>query len=214
MATYTTTHAQITDNVGVVATLTNNPVEVGNSVTLSGFASPYTALNGTFVVTAVPQHLFLGTDDQGDYLFDYAIPVLRQIAFAVTAADQARNAAAATLTFTPTCTWVTVGDVEDWLGFTVTNPSSDYDLLVMAVAAGNQFAWRRRQEAGYFDSLSTVPSGDVKLGTVMYCGYLYRQRGSATESYAAYDPLATSGPVGGSFVEIMRLLGVNRPQIA
>ena len=214
MATYTTTHAQITDNVGVVATLTNNPVEVGNSVTLSGFASPYTALNGTFVVTAIPQHLLTGKDDQGDYVYNYDIPIQRQIAFNVTAADQTRNAATATLTFTPTCTWVNIADVEDWLGFTVTNPSSDYDLLVLAVAAGNQFAWRRRQEAGYFDSLTTVPSGDVRLGTIIYCGYLYRQRGSATENYAAYDPLATSGPVGGSFIEVLRLLGINRPQIA
>ena len=214
MATYTTTQAQITDNVGVIATLTNTPVEVGNSVTLSGFASPYTALNGTFVVTAIPQHLLTGKDDQGDYVYNYDIPIQRQIAFNVTAADQTRNAATATLMFTPTCTWVTVADVEDWLGFTVTSPSSDYDLLVLAVAAGNQFAWRRRQEAGYFDSLTTVPSGDVRLGTIIYCGYLYRQRGSATENYAAYDPLATSGPVGGSFIEVLRLLGINRPQIA
>jgi len=214
MATYTTTQAQITDNVGVIATLTNNPVEVGNSVTLSNFASPFTALNTTFVVTAIPQHLFLGVDDQGGYVYNYDIPIQRQIAFAVTAADQDRAPAVATVTFTPTSSWVSVADVEDWLGFTVTNPSSDYDLLVMAVAAGNQFAWRRRQEAGYFDSLSTVPSGDVKLGTIIYCGYLYRQRGSATENYAAYDPLATSGPVGGSFIEVLRLLGINRPQIA
>jgi len=214
MATYTTTQAQITDNVGVIKTLTATPVEVGLSVTLSGFASPFSALNATFVVTAIPQHLFLGVDDDGDYVYDYDIPIQNQIAFAVTAADQDRAPATATVTFTPTCSWVSVADVEDWLGFTVTNPSSDYDLLVMAVGAGNQFAWRRRQEAGYFDSLTTVPSTDVKLGTVMYAGYLYRMRGSASESYAAYDPLATSGPIGGSFVEVLRLLGVNRPQVA
>ena len=214
MATYTTTQAQITDNVGVIKTLTATPVEVGNTLTLSGFASPFTALNATFVVTAIPQHLFLGVDRDGDYVYDYDIPIQNQIAVAVTAADQDRAPATATVTFTPTCSWVGIADVEDWLGFTVTNPSSDYDLLVMAVGAGNQFAWRRRQEAGYFDSLTTVPSTDVKLGTVMYAGYLYRMRGSASESYAAYDPLATSGPIGGSFVEVLRLLGVNRPQVA
>jgi len=214
MATYTTTHAQITDDVGVIKTLTATQVEVGLSITLSGFASPFTALNATFVVTAIPQHLFLGVDDDGDYLYDYDVPIQNQIAFAVTAANQDRAPATATLTFTPTCSWVTVADVEDWLGFTVTNPSSDFDLLTLAVAAGNQFAWRRRQEAGYFDSLTTVPSSDVKLGSVMYAGYLYRMRGSASESYAAYDPLATSGPIGGSFVEVLRLLGVNRPQVA
>ena len=214
MATYTTTQAQITDNVGVIKTLTSTPLEVGNTLTLSGFASPFTALNATFIVTAIPQHLFLGVDRDGDYVYDYDIPIQNQIAVAVTAADQDRAAATATVTFTPTCSWVSIADVEDWLGFTVTNPSSDYDLLVMAVGAGNQFAWRRRQEAGYFDSLTTVPSTDVKLGTVMYAGYLYRMRGSASESYAAYDPLATSGPIGGSFVEVLRLLGINRPQVA
>ena len=214
MATYTTTQAQITDNVGVIKTLTATPLEVGNTLTLSGFASPFTALNATFVVTAIPQHLFLGVDRDGDYVYDYDIPIQNQIAVAVTAADQDRAPATATVTFTPTCSWVSIADVEDWLGFTVTNPSSDYDLLVMAVGAGNQFAWRRRQEAGYFDSLTTVPSTDVKLGTVMYAGYLYRMRGSASESYAAYDPLATSGPIGGSFVEVLRLLGINRPQVA
>jgi hypothetical protein len=213
MATYTTTHAQVTDNVGVIATLTSTPVEVGNTITLSGFGlgSPFT---GSVVVTAIPQFLFIGTDDEGDYLYDTDVRIQNQIAFALTNADITRYAVTGTVTFTPTCSWVSVADVEDWLGFTVTNPSSDYDLLVMAVGAGNQFAWRRRQEAGYFDSLSTVPSLDVKLGTVMYCGYLYRMRGSASESYAAYDPLATSGPVGGSFVEVLRLLGINRPQVA
>ena len=214
MATYTSTHAQVTDNVAVVASLTTTPLEVGNSVTLSGFTGTLAALNGARTITAIPQFLFLGTDNEGDYVYDYKIRIQNQFAFALTNDNIARTPATATITFTPTCTWVTVADVEDWLGFTVTNPSSDYDLLVMAVAAGNQFCWRRRQEAGYFDSLTTVPSGDVKLGAVIYCGYLYRMRGSATENYAAYDPLAVSGPVGGSFIEVLRLLGINRPQIA
>lgn len=214
MATYTSTHAQVTDNVAVVASLTTTPLEVGNSVTLSGFTGTLAALNGARTITAIPQFLFLGTDNEGDYVYDYNIRIQNQFAFALTNDDVTRTPATATITFTPTCSWVTVADVEDWLGFTVTNPSSDYDLLVMAVAAGNQFCWRRRQEAGYFDSLTTVPSGDVKLGTVIYCGYLYRMRGSATENYAAYDPLAVSGPVGGSFIEVLRLLGINRPQIA
>lgn len=213
MATYTTTHAQVNDNVGVIATLTSTPVEVGNTISLSNFGlgSPFT---GSVVVTALPQFEFLGTDDEGDYVYNYAIRIQNQIAFALTNDDITRYPVTGTVTFTPTCTWVTNADVEDWLGFTVTNPSSDYDLLTLCVAAGNQFAWRRRQEAGYYDSLSVVPSGDVRLGTIIYCGYLYRQRGSATENYAAYDPLATSGPVGGSFIEVLRLLGINRPAVA
>jgi hypothetical protein len=213
MATYTTTHAQVNDNVGVIATLTSTPIEVGNTISLSGFGlgSPFT---GSVVVTAIPQFEFIGVDDEGDYVYNDAVRIQNQIAFALTTADIVRYPITGTVTFTPTCTWVTNADVEDWLGFTVTSPSSDYDLLTLCVAAGNQFAWRRRQEAGYFDSLTTVPSGDVRLGTIIYCGYLYRQRGSATENYAAYDPLATSGPIGGSFIEVLRLLGINRPAIA
>jgi hypothetical protein len=108
---------------------------------------------------------------------------------------------------------VTVADVEDWLGFTVTNPSADYDLLTMAVGAANAWAYRKRQEAGYFDSLSTVPSLDVKLGTVMYGGGLYRERGSV-DQFASYDALATVTATSGGLGSIMRLLGVNRPQVA
>ena len=45
-------------------------------------------------------------------------------------------------------------------------------------SAANAFCYRRRQEAGYVDSLTTSPSGDVTLGTIQYGGALYRQRGS------------------------------------
>ena len=47
----------------------------------------------------------------------------------------------------------------------------------------------------------------------MYGGYLYRQRGNI-DQYASFDPLATGAPVGGSFGDIMRLLGINRPAVA
>lgn len=209
MAAYTITHGQVTDGVAVVATLTGTPIEVGVSITITGNAT----YNGTHVVTACPPYFFLGVDEQGDYTYNPAILIPNQIAFTLNVADVGRTAAAGTVTFTPVATWITNGDVEDWLGFTVAAPSGDYDLLTLSVGAANQFAWRRRQESGYFDSLTTVPSLDVKLGAVMYAGYLYRQRGSI-DQYASFDPLATGAPVGGSFGDILRLLGVNRPQVA
>lgn len=209
MATYTIINKQVVDNVGVVQTLTDTPIQVGQSITISGL----TGFNGTYTVTACPEHLFLGVNEYGDYVYDPAIIILNQIAFELTTADLERQPAAGTITYTPTCTWITAGDVEDWLGFTVTPATADADLLTMAVGAANQFAWRRRLEAGYQDSLTTVPSLDVKLGTVMYGGYLYRQRGSI-DQYASFDPLATGAPVGGSFGDIMRLLGINRPAVA
>lgn len=209
MATYTIINKQVVDNVGVVQTLTDTPIQPGQSITISGL----TGFNGTYTVTACPEHLFLGVNEYGDYVYDPAIIILNQIAFELTTADLERQPAAGTITYTPTCTWITAGDVEDWLGFTVTPATADADLLTMAVGAANQFAWRRRLEAGYQDSLTTVPSLDVKLGTVMYGGYLYRQRGSI-DQYASFDPLATGAPVGGSFGDIMRLLGINRPAVA
>ena len=58
-----------------------------------------------------------------------------------------------------------------------------------------------------------MPGGDVKLATVQYAAILYRERGS-TEAFASFDPLATGGPVTGNYGQILRLLGVNKPQVA
>jgi hypothetical protein len=135
------------------------------------------------------------------------------VQFALTTADADRAAATGTCTYSVTCSWIVLGDVEDYLGFTFTNPSADLDVANMAVSAANQFAYRKREESGYFDSPTTVPDGAVKLGTVQYAAILYRERGS-TEAFASFDPLATGGPVTGNYGQILRLLGVNKPQVA
>ncbi len=209
MATYTIVNKQVQDNYAVLQTLTVNEIVPGQSVSVSGLAG----FNGTYVVVDCPQFLFTGIDTAGDLQFNTSVLIPNQVLFALTTDDLDRTAAAGTITYTLTCTWVSIADVEDWLGFTVTNPSSDYDLLTIAVAAANAYAYRKRQEAGYFDaSLSTVPSQDVRLGTIMYAGALYRERGSI-DQYASFDPLATGTPTGGSMGQIMRLLGVNRAAV-
>ena len=211
MASYTVTHKQVVENIGVLTLLTENEIVPGASITISGMGAPW---DGARTVTRCPQYLLIGVDDYDDAVYAYSYPILHQIQFSLTTDDLDRQSATGTVTYTPTCTWVSAGDVEDWLGFTVTNPSADYDTLTMAVAAGNQFAYRRRVEAGYFDSsLSTVPSGDVKLGTVMYAASLYKQRGSLDVA-SSYDALAGTQPITGSMSEILRLLGVNRPAVA
>ena len=210
MATYTIVNKQINANYGVVQTLTANEIVTGQSFTISGLSG----FNGTYTAVACPQYLFVGTDTAGDLVFDSAVLLPNQVLFALTADDIDRTAAAGTITYTITPTWITVADVEDWLGFTVTNPSSDYDLLTICTAAANAYAYRKRAEAGYFDgSVSTVPSQDVRLGTIMYAGALYRERGSI-DQFASFDPLATGTVTGGSMGQIMRLLGVNRPAVA
>ena len=210
MATYTIIAAQITDDYAVIQTLTANEIVTGQSFVITGLVG----YNGTYTAVQCPQYLFTGITTEGDLVYDTAVLLPNQVLFTLVATAQDRAAKAGTITYSYTCTWITVADVEDWLGFTVTNPSSDFDLLTIAVAAANAYAYRKRAEAGYFDaSLSTVPSQDVRLGTIMYGGALYRERGSI-DQYASFDPLATGTTTGGSMGQIMRLLGVNRPAVA
>ena len=67
-------------------------------------------------------------------------------------------------------------------------------------------------EAGYVDSLTTVPSQDVFLGTQMLGGSYYRQRGSI-DSFASFQNMGTV-PVMGLNGMIRQLLGIDRPQVA
>jgi len=210
MPTYSVTHKQVTSNVGVVQLLETHNFEIGQSITLSGVSA---AFNGTHKILALPEYYFTGVSTQGDYEYDTGRIVQNQVLFALTADDADRAAATGTCTYSITCTWIALGDLEDYLGFTLTNPSSDLDVANMAVGAANAFAYRRRQESGYFDSATTVPGLDVKLGTTQYAAILYRERGSA-DAFASFDPLATGGPVTGNYGQILRLLGVNKPQVA
>jgi len=209
VATYTITHKQVVDNVATVQVLQHPEFEVGQSVTISGLSG----FNGTYVITALPEYYFTGVSEQGDYQYDTSRLIANQIQFALTAADQERAAASGSLTYSVTCTWIALSDLEDYLGYTFTGSVADYDVGTIAVGAANAFAFRRRQESGYWDSPSTVPGLDVKLGTMQYAAILFREKGSV-EALASFDPLATGGPVSGNFGQIMRLLGVNKPQVA
>lgn len=210
MATYTVTHKQVISNVAIVQLLEPLEFEVGQSITLAGMGAPFT---GTHKILALPEYYFTGVSQQGDYEYDYARIIPNQVQFALTTADFERAAATGTATYSVTATWIALGDLEDYLGFTFTNPSADLDIATMAVGAANAFAYRRRQEAGYWDSPTTVPGLDCKLAATQYAAILYRERGS-TEAFASFDPLATGGPVTGNYGQILRLLGVGKPQVA
>jgi hypothetical protein len=211
MATLTVTHKQVTEGVAVVQILEPINFEVGQSVTLTNMGAPF---NGTHKILALPEYYLTGVSTEGDYQYDFARIIPNQVLFALSTDDLERQAVTAgNATYSITCTWIALGDLEDYLGYTFTNPSADLDIATMAVGAANAFAYRRRQESGYFDSPSTVPGLDVKLGTVQYAAILYREKGSV-EALASFDPLATGGPVAGNFGQIMRLLGVNKPQVA
>jgi hypothetical protein len=208
MASYTVTHKQLTDNYAVLQLLTEAEIEVGASVVITGVDATF---NGTYIVYALPQYAFMGVDDEGDLLFDPLVTIPNQVLYAKTAADVARTAASGTLTLTQVCTWVTAANLEDWLGIG-TATAGDAAFLTVCAAAASQFAWRRRMESGYVDSLTTVPSQDVLLGTQMYGGSLYRQRGSI-DQFASFQNMGVT-PVMGLNGMIRQLLGIDRPQVA
>jgi len=208
MAVYSITQKYLIDNYAVVQLLTDAEIELGASVVLAGVDATF---NGTYTVRALPQYLYVGIDTEGDLLYDVNIPIANQVLYAKTADDVTRTAATGTLTITQTCTWVTAANIEDWLGIG-TATAADAAFLTVCAAASSQFAWRRRMEAGYVDSLTTVPSQDVFLGTQMYGGALYRQRGSV-DQYASFQNMGVT-PVMGLNGMIRQLLGIDRPQVA
>ena len=208
MAVYTVTFKQLLDGYAVLQTLTPNEIEVGRSITVAGVGAPF---NGTFTVYALPQYEYVGLDGEGDPLYNVDIAVPNQVLFAAAGDDVDRTAATGTITFTPTCTWITAGQIEDWLGIG-TATAADTAFLTVCASAVNAMAFRRRVEAGYFDSLTTSPSGDVTLGTIMWGGALYRARGSI-DVFASFNEMGTAPTIGLSPM-IKQLLGIDRPQVA
>jgi hypothetical protein len=208
MAVYTITHKQITDNFGVLQTLTNAIIQPNDNITVASVDGTF---NGSRSVYACPQFYFLGVDEYGDLLFNYDWPIPNQVLFKLTAADVERGAATGTITHAPNVQWITAAQIEDWLGIG-TASALDTAFLTQCASAANAFAFRRREESGYIDIPSTVPSGDVALGTIQYGGMLYRQRGSI-DSFASFGDGGAVTVTGLSGV-IKQLLGIDRPQVA
>lgn len=207
MAAFTLTHTQRLDNVAILQTLETTDIAIGQTVVVSSNAS----YAGTYIVQDVPVYLFVGVDQYGDYLFDYDEIIPNQLLVLQTGTDTARATATGTLTWTQTCTWATAQNVLDWLGI-ATASANDTTFVTTCTAAANAWAFRKRVEAGYHDALATSPTSAALLGTTMYAGSLYRQRGSV-DSFASFESMGQSAPTA-SLGEIMRLLGINRSQVA
>jgi hypothetical protein len=210
MATYTVTHKYLLDDYAVLQLLTPSEIAVGESIVVAGVDATF---NGTYVVRALPQYLYIGTDTEGDLLYDYQMPIADQVLYAKVADNVERGAATGTVSYNPVCTWVSAGQVMSYLGITIANPSDDYTLLTQSVSAGNQFCWRRRQESGYIDSLTTSPGGDATLGTLMYCAALWRSRGSIEATYATFDGMGSATQQSLTPI-VKQLLGIPRPAVA
>jgi hypothetical protein len=208
MATYQVVGKYLTDDYAVLELLTPSELVVGGSITVSSIDATF---NGTYTVRALPQYLFIGTDDEGDLVYDPMVPIANQVLYAKTADDVERQAATGTVVFTQTCTWITQQNVLDWLGISVAT-AGDQTFVTTCAAAANAFCFRRRQEASYIDSLTTVPSQDVYLGTVMYAGMLYKSRGTV-DVFSSYQDMGQT-PVVGMNGQIKQLLGIDRPAVA
>ena len=163
-------------------------------------------------IHAVPQYLYTGINDEGFPTYDYNIPISNQVLYVCTGVDVARVATnAGTIDYSIVCTWIDDADIMDWLGISVAT-AADEAFLIVCAAASNAFVFRRRQESNYFDSPTVVPSSDVKLGTIMYGGALYRQRGSITD-FASFDGMS-AGSTNGLSAMVKQLLGINRAVVA
>ena len=210
MATYSITHRMRLSNVAVIQTLTATDVTVGQSVTVAGVGN---GLDGTFTVVAVPTALLIDITDEGDPVYDWDTIIPNQLAYLDTGDDLARDdlTAFGTLTWTPTCTWITSSNVIEFLGISGAT-ANDTAFITTCVNAANAWAYRKRQEAGYRDSLTTSPGGDVTLGTTMFAAAQYRRRGSI-DGFQSFDVMDTTSP-SMSMGDIHKLLGVNRSQVA
>jgi hypothetical protein len=209
MATYTVKQKYLVDNFAVLELLTPAELEVGWSITVAGVDATF---NGNYTIYALPQYLLTSVDDQGDLILDPLVPLANQVCYQKTADDVPRQLATGSITWTPaTCTWITAQNILDWLGITVAT-AGDQTFTTTCAAAANAFCYRRRYEAGYVDSLTTVPSQDVFLGSVMYGGALYKARGSV-DVFSSFQDMGQS-PVVGMNGQIKQLLGIDRPAVA
>jgi hypothetical protein len=211
MSVYTVTFRQRLNDYAVVQTLVGTDISPGQSFTLAGLGAGWT---GTYVAYACPEYLYTGTDTQGNLHFNPEVPIPNQVLFYNVGDDLERvtTDSVGTLTFAPTCTWITAAQIEDYIGLELTGVD-DAAFLVQCAAAANAFAYRRRVESGYLsESLSTSPSADVTLGTIMVGAAYFRQRGSFN-TIASFDGMGVAAS-NGITPMVLQLLGINRPQVA
>jgi hypothetical protein len=161
----------------------------------------------------LPAYLFTGVTSNGDLTFDFDYPIPNQVLFYDEGDDLDRTAAIpqGTLTYTETCTWITGTQIGTWLGIALAGVD-ETAFLTQCANSANNFIFRRRQESGYTDQLTVVPSADVQLATIMMGGSIYRQRG-AIDQFASFSDMGTA-TVSGLSPLIKQLAGIPRPAVA
>jgi hypothetical protein len=208
MAVFTVTHAQRVDDYAVIQTLEATDITIGQTIVVAGVGNDFDA---TYIVQAVPTFLFVGVGFEGDFIFDYEVTITNQLLVKSNFDNYQRTSATGTVTWTQTCSWTTIGNTQEFLGISSAT-ANDTAYLTTCVAAANAWCFRRRVQAGYHDSLTTVPDGSVLLGTTLYAAGLYRERGTTGDSYASFGDM--SGPPLMTLGRVNQLLGVKRSQCA
>lgn len=209
MAVFTVTNSRRVDNTVALQTLTPTDIGVGQSITVAGVGATF---NGSFTVISTEPYELVAVNEFGELVFEPSVLKLNQLIYELAGDDSEYAAADGTITWTQTCTWITNQNVLDWLGISPAT-ANDTAFVTVCTDAANALAYRRRKSAGYGqDSLTTVPSGDVKLGTIMYAGNLYRMRGSV--DYQTFEAYSSGSQPISAMGEILRLWGCNRAQVA
>ena len=208
MATYDLAFHTRLDGYAIMQTFVDTDIQVADSVVVAGADHGF---SGTHTVVSTEPFEFIGVSDEGDLLFDTSVIMENQFIYKNAGSDYARSIATGTVAYSPSCTWITSADVVSWLGIEVAT-ANDTAFIAVCVSAANAWAYRKRREAGYTDSLSTAPDGAAKLGTIMYAATQYRARG-AVDGYSSFDSMGMGTPTM-SLGQILGLLGCGRPQIA
>ena len=208
MAVYDLAFHTRLDNYAILQTFVDTDIQSQDSVVVAGAGHGF---SGTHTVISTEPYEFIGVSDEGDLLFDYNVIMENQFIYVNAGTDFTRSVATGTVTFTPTCSWITSADVTSWLGIDVAT-ANDTAFIAVCVSAANSWAFRKRREAGYTDSLTSAPDGAAKLGTINYAAMQYRTRG-AVDGYASFDSMGMGTPTM-SLGQIMQLLGCGRPQVA
>ena len=208
MAVFTVTHAQRVDDYAVIQTLEATDITIGQTIVVAGVGNDF---NATYIVQAVPTFLFVGIGVQGDFLFDYDVTITNQLLVKSNFDNYPRSSATGTVTWTQSCSWTTVANVQEFLGISSAT-ANDTAFLTTCVAAANSWCFRRRFQAGYHDKLNVVPDSSVLLGATIYAAGLYRERGTTGDSYASFGDM--SGPPLMTLGRVNQLLGIKRSQVA
>lgn len=208
MAVYNLAFHTRIDNYAILQTFVDTDIQTQDSVVIAGCGHGF---NGTHTVVSTEPYLFVRVSEYGDLVFDYDVIMENQFIFVNAGDALERSVADGTVTYSPSCSWVNSSDVTSWLGIEVAT-ANDTAFIAVCVSAANSWAFRKRREAGYTDSLTTAPDGAAKLGCIQYAAIQYRSRG-AVDGYASFDSMGMGTPTM-SLGQIMQLLGCGRPQVA